>query len=105
MGTKRNRAKVNDFYESIHIASHPIRIQILFRLEYEKLYASKLEEMLKHNRKIISFHLSKLERTGLITGEYGLMTSSKSRPMAVRYYTLTPDGAKLVTKLKLILSD
>ena len=105
MDNKRNRAKVNDLYESIHIASHPIRIQILFRLESEKLYASKLEEILKHNRKIISFHLSKLERTGLITSEYGLLTSSKTRPMAVRYYTLTPDGVKMVTKLKLILSD
>jgi DNA-binding transcriptional ArsR family regulator len=105
MDVKRNREKVNDFYELIHIGSHPIRIQILLRLESEKLYASKLEEMLKHNRKIISFHLSKLERAGLVTSEYGLMTSSKTRPMAVRYYTLTSDGVKLVTKLKLILSD
>ena len=105
MDSKRNRAKVKDFYESIHIASHPIRTQILFRLESEKSYASKLEEMLKHNRKNISFHLSKLELTGLITSEYGLLTSSKTRPMAVRYYTLTPDGVKMVTKLKLILSD
>jgi len=53
MDAKRNREKVNDFYELIHIASHPIRIQILLRLESEKLYASKLEEMLKHNKKII----------------------------------------------------
>ncbi|HEY7227628.1 MAG TPA: ArsR family transcriptional regulator [Nitrososphaeraceae archaeon] len=104
MDNKKNKEKVNDFYELIHTATHPIRIHILFRLEFEKLYASKLEEMLKHNRKIISFHLSKLERAGLVTSEYGLMTS-KTRPMAVRYYTLTTDGAKLVTKLKLILSD
>ena len=104
MDSKRNRAKVNDFYESLHIASHPIRIQILFRLEFDKLYASKLEEMLKHNRKIISFHLSKLEKAGLVASEYGLMTS-KTRPMAVRYYSLTTEGEKMVKKLKSILSD
>jgi hypothetical protein len=33
------------------------------------------------------------------------MTSSKTRPMAVRYYSLTNEGEKMVKKLKAILSD
>jgi DNA-binding PadR family transcriptional regulator len=49
--------------------------------------------------------LSKLEKAGLVASEYGLMTSSKTRPMAVRYYSLTTEGEKMVKKLKSILSD
>lgn len=105
MVRKRNRKKINDLYELIHIATHPIRLNILIRLESRKVYASKLEEMMKYDRKIISFHLSKLEKAGLVTSQYGLMTSSKTRPMAVRYYSLTTDGEEWVTKLKSILSN
>ena len=103
--SKRKREKVNDMYELIHIATHPIRLNILIRLESRKVYASKLEEMMKYDRKIISFHLSKLETAGLVTSQYGLMTSSKTRPMAVRYYSLTTEGEKWVTKLRSILSN
>jgi DNA-binding transcriptional ArsR family regulator len=69
------------------------------------MYASKLEDKINVDRKIISFHLSKLEKAGLVASEYGLMTSSKTRPMAVRYYSLTTEGEKMVKKLKAILSD
>lgn len=102
---KRHKEKVSDIYEIIYVATHPIRLNILIRLESEKVYASKLEEMMDVDRKIISFHLSKLEKAGLVTSEYGLKTSSKTRPMAVRYYSVTTEGEKLVKKLKSILSD
>jgi len=102
---KGNKDKVNDKYEIIYVATHPIRLNILVRLESERLYPSNLEKMMKVDRKIISFHLSKLEKAGLVSSEYGLMTSSKTRPMAVRYYSLTTEGEKLFEKLKSILSD
>lgn len=102
---KRHKQKVNDIYEIIYVATHPIRLNILIRLESEKVYPSKLEEMMNVDRKIISFHLSKLEKAGLVTSEYGLKTSSKTRPMAVRYYSVTTEGEKLIKKLKSILSD
>ena len=104
MDKKRAKEKNNDIYEIIYAAAHPVRLKILVRLESEKAYASNLEQVIKVNRKIISFHLSKLEKAGLVTSEYGLLTS-KTRPMAVRYYSLTPDGEKMVKKLKSIISD
>jgi DNA-binding transcriptional ArsR family regulator len=102
---KRDKVKINDVYETIYIATHPIRLNILIRLESEKVYASNLEAMMNVDRKVISFHLSRLEKAGLVTSEYGLRTSSKTRPMAVRYYSLTTEGMKLVKKLQSILSD
>lgn len=106
MDKKKVKEKINDdIYETIYVATHPTRSNILTQLESQKMYASKLEEMINVDRKIISFHLSKLERAGLVASEYGLMTTSKTRPMAVRYYSLTVEGEKMVKKLKAILSD
>lgn len=105
MDKKKAKEKINDVYETIYVATHPTRSNILTQLESQKMYASKLEEIISVDRKIISFHLSKLEKAGLVSSEYGLMTSSKTRPMAVRYYTLTVEGEKMVKKLKAILSE
>ena len=105
MDKKRAKEKNNDIYEIIYAATHPVRLKILVRLESEKAYASNLEQVIKVDRKIISFHLSKLEKTGLVTSEFGLLTSSKTRPMAVRYYSLTSEGEKMVKKLKPIISE
>ena|ERR671919_1638108 len=102
---KKVKEKINDVYETIYVAMHPTRSNILSQLESQKMYASKLEEIVRVDRKIISFHLSKLEKAGLVASEYGLMTSSKTRPMAVRYYSLTTEGEKMVKKLKAIQSD
>ncbi|MFN2433858.1 MAG: ArsR family transcriptional regulator [Nitrososphaeraceae archaeon] len=105
MDKKKSKEKINDIHETVYAATHPTRFNILIRLESGKVYASKLEEMINVNRKIISFHLAKLEKVGLVASEYGLMTSSKTRPMAVRYYSLTTEGEKMVKKIKSILSD
>lgn len=105
MDKKDVKEKINDIHETIYVATHPTRSNILTQLESQKMYASKLEEIINVDRKIISFHLSKLERAGLVASEYGLVTTSKTRPMAVRYYTLTVEGEKMMKKLKTILSD
>lgn len=105
MDKKNVKEKINDINETIYVATHPTRSNILTQLESQKMYASKLEQIINVDRKIISFHLAKLEKAGLVASEYGLMTTSKSRPMAVRYYTLTVEGEKMVKKLKTILSD
>jgi DNA-binding transcriptional ArsR family regulator len=102
---KKVKEKSNDVYETIYVATHPTRSNILTQLESQKMYASKLEEKIGVDRKIISFHLSKLEKAGLVSSEYGLMTSSKTRPMAVRYYSLTSEGEIMVKKLRAMLSD
>ena len=105
MDRKKTKTKPSDVNETIYVATHPTRLRILIRLESDKVYASKLEEIMKVDRKNISFHLSKLEESGLVTSEYGLKTYSKTRPMAVRYYSLTIKGEEFVRKLKSVLSE
>ena len=78
------KEKIYDINETIYVATHPTRSNILTQLESQKMYASKLEEIINVDRKIVSFHFYKLERAGLVDIEYGLMTTSKTRPMAFR---------------------
>ena len=105
MNKKKVKEKNNDVNEIVYVATHPTRSSILTQLDSQKMYASKLENKINIERKIISFHLSKLEKAGLVASEYGLMTSPKTRPMAVRYYSLTTEGEKMVKKLRVMLSD
>lgn len=105
MNKKKVKEKNNDVNEIVYVATHPTRSSILTQLDSQKMYASKLENKINIDRKIISFHLSKLEKAGLVASEYGLMTSPKTRPMAVRYYSLTTEGEKMVKKLRVMLSD
>jgi len=104
MDKKNIKANVNDVYKTIYTAENTNRLRILTRLEYKKSFVSQFEKMMKIDRKIISFHLSKLEESGLVTSEYGLKTYSKTRPMAVRYYSLTTKGEEVTKKLKSVLS-
>ena len=91
--------------ERLYVATHPTRLEIILRLENEKLYATKLEEIMKIDRKIVSFHLSALEKAGLVTSEFALRneTNKDRRPMAVKYYELTPEGKRMAEKLKSVL--
>ena len=88
-----------------YVASHPTRLEILSRLEKnKKSYAAKLEELLKIDRKIIAFHLSTLEKEGLVKSEFGLKNHPEERPVAVRYYELTPSGKEVLSMLHEMLS-
>lgn len=90
--------------ERVFVATHPTRLEILLRLENEKAYAAKLEGMMKIDRKIISFHLSALEKADLVTSKFALKDDSEDRPIAVKYYELTPTGREVLKKLKTILT-
>ncbi len=85
-------------------AVHPTRLEILRRLANEKAYAAKLEELMKIDRKMVSFHLIALEKAELVTSEFALKSEPKGRPVAVRYYQLTPKGKEILEKLKSVLS-
>jgi predicted transcriptional regulator len=92
----------NPDIERIHVAAQSTRLHILNLLtKNSKLYASKLGEMLNTERKVIAFHLNALEKAGLVNSEFGL--SEDERPVAVRYYKLTPKGKEILRKLVSII--
>lgn len=88
-----NDPKINPDLERIHVASHSTRIYILHRLLNGENYAAKLGQELKIERKVIAFHLVELEKYGLVESKYGL--SEDKRPVAVKYYKITPKGKEI----------
>lgn len=89
--------------ELTYTAMHPTRLKILSRLENEPTYATKLEDLTGIDRKIVSFHLSVLERNGLLTSKFGLQNDPPKRPTAVRYYTLTPRGSEVLKRVRTVV--
>ncbi len=79
-----------------YIAMHPSRRDILLNLAKSKTYASRLADELKLNPKVVQFHLSILEKYGLVEGKFGLETPPEGRPVAVKFYTLAKDGKDLI---------
>ena len=53
-------------------------------------YAAKLGQELHIKRKVVAFHLVKLERAGFIEAKYAL--NQDKRPVAVKFYKITPKG-------------
>lgn len=87
----------NEFDEKLYVAMHPVRRQIMMIVHANsKSYAKKLADQLGLDPKMAQFHLSMLEKNGLIEGEFGLETPAKGRPVAVRYFKLTRDGKELI---------
>lgn len=74
----------------LQIAAHPTRLRILHNILKEGNYAAKLGQELDIERKVIAFHLAELEKVGLVEGKYAL--NQDQRPVAVKYYKITPKG-------------
>jgi len=87
-------------YEKMYAAMHPSRLEIMKKLAAKKSYASKLERQLGMNRRVVTFHLSMLQKYGLVTGEFGLENPPKGRPIAVKYFELTEEGKRLLGHIK-----
>jgi DNA-binding transcriptional ArsR family regulator len=86
-------------YEKIYIAMHPSRLEIMKRLAEKRSYASQLEKELEMNRKVITFHLSMLQRYGLVKGEFDLQNPPTGKPVAVKYFELTEEGRKILDRI------
>jgi DNA-binding transcriptional ArsR family regulator len=91
----------NPDLKKIRIASHPTRMRILNDLtRYPRLYTTELAKTLNTERKVVGFHLSALEQAGLVISEFGLtQTSAGKRPVAARFYTITPKGKEIYENL------
>lgn len=74
----------------LQIAAHPTRLRILHSLHDKGNYAAKLGQELHIERKVVAFHLTELEKVGLVEAKYAL--NQDKRPVAVKYYKITPRG-------------
>jgi len=92
----------NPDIEKIHVAAQPNRLAILNLLttKNDKIYASKIGELLGIERKVVAFHLNALENVGLVKSEYGLTKVEEGkRPVAAKYYKLTTKGKNIYERV------
>jgi predicted transcriptional regulator len=76
--------------ERLQIAAHSTRLRILHSLHDKGSYAAKLGQELNIERKVVAFHLAELEKVDLVEAKYAL--NQDKRPVAVKYYKITPKG-------------
>jgi DNA-binding transcriptional ArsR family regulator len=76
--------------ERLQIAAHPTRLRILHSLHDKGSYAAKLGQELHIERKVVAFHLAELEKVELVEAKYAL--NQDKRPVAVKFYKITPKG-------------
>jgi len=96
-----NPAECDEETKALHVLTHPLRLRIAKVLQdsTKPLYIAQLSRKLGNewDRKIISFHLMKMESFGLADSRVDLVTHETGNPVAVRYFTLT-DKAKAMLK-------
>ena len=98
--------------EKLYIATHPIRLKILKILEKEEpLYVNQIVERLRNegvdvDRKLVSYHLSRLLQYGLVEGEFRLLNphplndyAVRSYNIAVKYFRLTDEARKILLQI------
>ena len=102
MGKKGNGSENSG--KDLSILLFPTRYEIYRKLKEagEPLYASEIAEKIGVDRKLISFHLSSLERHGFVTSEFGVQNKPPPTgpPKAVRYYTLTSKADTVLREFK-----
>lgn len=75
------------------------RIKLITALfERQPMYLSEIAKTIEIDRATLAYHLGVLERAGLVTSEYKILQTPRSKGKAARYYTL--DTKKLRQALR-----
>lgn len=81
--------------QKLHVATQYTRLLLLKILLKEPSYAGQLEHKLKEEegrkveRRVVSAHLTELERYGLVEGKHEI---SKERPVTLKIFKVTSKG-------------
>jgi len=84
--------------EGLSLLLYPTRYDIYLALKNSEgpMYASKIARELGIDRKLVSFHLSALEKYGFVTSEVGIANPEKGAPKAVKYYSPTDKADRII---------
>lgn len=107
MATKGKESMSIARARDLYMATHPTRFMILDELKKdEPLYVAQLTKRLKKNglsvdRKIVSYHLTRLLEYGFVEGKLALKSPKKGNPVAVKYFSRTKKAKKIQSQLGL----
>lgn len=86
--------------EDAHALLHPIRYKISELLAEKSMHINALASALGMEKRLVSYHLLKLEEHGFVTSEYELGFVIKQKGKAFRVYTVTDKVADVKAELK-----
>jgi len=86
--------------EDAHILMHPLRYRIVELLAEKPMHINALASALGMERRLVSYHLLKLEEHGFVTSEYELGFVIRQKGKAFRVYTVTAKVAEVKDELK-----
>ena len=83
-----------------HIFLHPERYRIMELLAEKPMHISELSRAMREERRLVTYHLVKLEERGFVKSKYALSEQPNSKGKAIRIYTATDKAAEVKAKLK-----
>ena len=89
--------------EDAHALIHPTRYRIVELLEEKPMHINALSRVLPMERRLVTYHLLKLEKHGFVTSEYKLAFVIKQKGKAFRVYSVTDKVAEVKADLKAAL--
>ena len=92
--------------EEGHIIVHPTRFAIVeYLMKNDGAYISQMENGIQIDRRLLSFHLGRLEKHGFVKGKYEISNHPKSKGRAIKRYFLTKKAEDVYSGLREILSS
>ncbi len=91
-----------EFEESaLNLLLQETRFKIVRELKRAEgpLYIDELARRIGENPRLVSFHLAVLQRSGLVTSEFRVIDSPKSRGKAGRFFSLTEKANEVASRL------
>ncbi len=93
---------MTDMSESgVHLLLQETRFKIVRELRRADgpLYIDELARKIEENPRLVSFHLTVLQRNGLVTSEFRVVDSPQARGKAGRFFRLTEKANEAASRL------
>jgi len=89
-----------ELLEDSHIFLQPVRYRHMALLTEKPMHISELSRAMSEERRLVTYHLVKLEEHGFVKSKYALSEQPNSRGKAIRICTVTDKATDVKAKLK-----
>ena len=89
-----------ELLEDSHVFLHPERYRIMELLAEKPMHISELSRAMSEERRLVTYHLVKLEERGFVKSRYEISERPKSKGKSIRVYTATDKATQVKARLK-----
>jgi len=89
-----------ELLEDAHSFLQPERYKIVELLAEKSVHISELSRAMSEERRLVTYHLIKLEERGFVKSKYALSEQPNSKGEAIRICTVTDKATDVKAKLK-----